>query len=319
MEIETYNPSEITYPEHIRKVLLVNNAAPQPSDVGYVFHLFGVAQHVGKVETDSALFDACRALGTAIAETDFFDDVLFFHEETNKDNSLKLTPEEVNALCGETETDAIISFDRLLFDMQKEIVTLSEGYVIGSIRIDVKGIARSYLPGKINPAITVLVSDSIFWLEDAYTPEELDLLLPAPEEALRVAGKYIGSKLHPLFVPHWENEMRWYFTGSAARWKEATVYATSGKWEKASERWQYIYNSSSRWSDKAKSASNLALASEIAGRPEKALEWAKIAHKLFDSKKGSESSHTQMLQLSVETLEKRILNDKKLNLQFGEE
>jgi hypothetical protein len=320
MEIETFNPSEITYPGHIRKILIVNNAAPQPPDMGYVFNLFGVPQQVEKIETDSALFDACRALGTAIAETDFFDDVLFFHEGTSKDdNSLKLTPEEVSSLCEETGTDAIISFDRLLFDMQKEIIAFSEGYVIGSIRIDVKGIVRSYLPGKTGPAITALTSDSIFWMEYADTQEELMLRLPTPAEALRVAGKYIGSKPYPLFVPHWKNEMRWYFAGSGARWKEATVYAVSGKWENASERWQYIYNHSSRWSDKAKSASNLALVSEITGHPEKALEWAKIAHNLFESKKGNEHSYTQMQELYVKTLEQRILNDKKLNLQFGKE
>jgi hypothetical protein len=320
MEIETYNPSEITYPENIRKILIVNNATPQPADVGYVFNLFGIPQHVDKVETDSALFDACRALGTAIAGTDFFDDVLFFHERTNKDdNSLKLTPQEVNCLCEETETDAVISFDHLLFDMQKEITAFTEGYVAGSIRIDVKGIARSYLPGKVSPAITVLASDSIFLQEDAYTLEELTLRLPTPDETLRIAGNYIGSKLYSLFVPHWKNEMRWYFSGNGARWKEATVYAVSGKWENASERWQYIYNSSTRWSEKAKSASNLALASEIAERLEKALEWAKIAHNLFESKKGNDHSYTQMQQLYVNTLEKRILNDKKLNLQFRRE
>jgi hypothetical protein len=324
MEIETCNPSEITYPGNIRKILIVNNALPQPSDAGYVFNLFGVPQHSGdKAETDSALFDACRALGTAIAETNFFDDVLFFHEGTRKDSSfledVKLTPEEVVSLCEETGTDAVISFDRLLFDTKKEVVNLGESYVTGSIDIHIMGVVRSYLPARNTPAITVKASDSISFFEESYNIEMLAIQLPTTDNALRIAGDYIGRKIYPAFVPHWKKELRWYFTSSGARWKEATAYVAGKKWENASERWQYIYNSSSRWTNKAMSASNLALASEITGHLEKALEWAKIAHRLFESKKGDDDSNTQMQQLYVEILEKRILNDKKLNLQFGEE
>ena len=33
--IETYNPAEVTFPENVAKVLIVNNAVPQPEDAGY--------------------------------------------------------------------------------------------------------------------------------------------------------------------------------------------------------------------------------------------------------------------------------------------
>ncbi|MDR1937635.1 MAG: DUF6340 family protein [Tannerellaceae bacterium] len=322
MEIETYNPADITYPEHVRKVLVVNNALPQPPDRGYEFKLLGVLQ-ADKVEADSALFDACRALGAAIVEADYFDDVLLFREETRKDTAflldVKLTQAEVRSLCEETGADVVISFDRLLFDIQKSITAFPEGYVSGDIQIIVDGVARTYLPGRNSPAATVLVSDSIFFHEEAYSVEEVAGLLPATTDALRMAGDYIGRKIYPAFVPHWKEEIRWYYTGSGARWKEATAYVAGEKWENASERWRYIYNHSSRWESKAKSASNLALAYEVAGNLEKALEWAKTAGNLFDKNKGSNDSQTQTQMLYAEILEKRILNDKKLNLQFGEE
>ncbi|MDR2810391.1 MAG: tetratricopeptide repeat protein [Tannerellaceae bacterium] len=322
MEIETYNPSEVTYPESVRKVLIVNNALPQPPDTGYEFKFLGLPQDTCKANADSALFDACRAFGTAIVEAGFFDDVLLFQETTRKDEAfyadVKLSPEEVESLCEETGTDAVISFDRLLFDMKKEVKAFMDGYVTGKIRVDIVGIVRSYLPGKISPDVTVLVSDSVFWSEEVSAPGELSLLLPAPNEALRVAGNYVGSKLYSVFVPHWNNEIRWYFTGSGARWKEATAYAVSEKWEQAAERWQYIYNNSFRWSDKAKSASNLALACEITARMEKALEWAEVSYSLFEKNKGKDYAHTQTQQFYTERLRQRVSNDKKLNLQFGE-
>ncbi|MDR1918192.1 MAG: DUF6340 family protein [Tannerellaceae bacterium] len=322
MGIETYNPADITYPEHVRKVLIVNNTLPQPSDSGYEFKLLGVLQ-TDKVETDSALLDACRALGAAIVETNYFDDVLLFQEGTRKDEAfyrdLKLSKEEVGALCEETGTEAVISFDRLLFDIKKNITAHPEGYASGDILITLEGVARTYLPDKPNPVATVLIADSISFLEEAYRIEEVAAQLPSTTEALRMAGDYIGRKIYPAFVPHWKEELRWYFTGSGSRWKEASVYVIGEKWEKASERWLYIYGRSSHWESKAKAASNLALACEVNGHLDKALEWAKTAHSLFDKNQGSNHSQTQAQKFYVEALERRILNDQKLNLQFGEE
>ena len=37
--IETYNPAEVTFPENVAKVLIVNNAVPQPEDAGYEYTL----------------------------------------------------------------------------------------------------------------------------------------------------------------------------------------------------------------------------------------------------------------------------------------
>jgi hypothetical protein len=320
MEIEAYNPSEVTYPESVHKILIVNNALPQPPDAGYEFTFLGQAQDTCTANVDSALFDASRALGVAIAETNFFDDVLFFHEGTRKDNSfledIRLSRDVVESVCEETGVDAVISFDRLLFATKKKVAIFAEGYVTGVIDIVMTGVMRSYLPGRTNPLVTIMVSDSVSFYEEAYNVELLSALLPSTDEALRIAGSYIGKKVYNAFVPHWETGLRWYFTGIGARWKEATAYTGSEKWDKAAERWQYIYDHTTNSANKAKSAANLALAAEISGDFEKALEWAKISHALFAENKGNENSHTLKQELYIATLEKRIVNDRKLNLQI---
>ncbi|WP_233567118.1 hypothetical protein [Parabacteroides sp. AM58-2XD] len=60
--IDTYNPAEITFPKSVGKILVVNNAVPQPDDVGCEFNLFGDKVDTCKVKADSALFDVCRGL-----------------------------------------------------------------------------------------------------------------------------------------------------------------------------------------------------------------------------------------------------------------
>jgi hypothetical protein len=321
--IETFNPAEITYPDRVRTVLIVNHAVPQPPDNGYEYKLAGVLQDTCKAYADSALFDACRALGEAIVETGFFDDVLLFEENTRRDNSfftdVKLTQEEVQALCDETGADAVISIDRLLFTMKKEVFALPEGYVYGTKDVEITGVLRSYLPTGNVPQMTLLMTDSLFWAEEAFDLRTLNQLLPTPDNALRIAGAYIGNKAHPAFVPHWKNENRWFFTGIGARWKKASAYADNNKWNDALEEWSYIHANSAHWKSKAKSASNTALAYELTGEFEKALLLATEASELYEKNAGKDDSFTQLLSLYKETLAKRIEAEKKLTLQIGEE
>jgi tetratricopeptide (TPR) repeat protein len=324
--IETYKPSEITYPNHVRKVLIVNNALPQAPDTGYEYTIAGVRQDTCRAYADSALFDACRSLGLALVEADFFDDVRLFEEGTRKDTSQtsvhtdsKLTVEEVQALCEETGTDAVISFDRLLFNTKKNIAIYPDSYYEGTIKIKAMGVARRYLPDKNEAAATVLVSDSLSWSDWGYSVKQVNNELPAPNEALRIAAQYIGTKIHTAFVPYWENENRWYYGGLGTRWKTASAYAAAEKWDEAFERWQQIYDKASGWKDKAKSASNLAFYYEINGNIEKALELATIAYQLFEKQKGEENVYTQIQKFYALALTGRIEDEKKLNLQFRAE
>ncbi|MDR1499380.1 MAG: DUF6340 family protein [Tannerellaceae bacterium] len=322
MEVETYNPSEVTYPGSVRKVLIVNNTLPQPPEAGYEFTLLGVAQDTCTMNVDSAQFDASRALGVAIAGTNFFDDVRLFHERTRKDNSflqdVKLSREAVEAMCDEMGVEAVISFDRLLFGAKKKVTSYVEGYVEGVIDIEVTGVVRSYIPGRTNPLITLAVSDSLSFFEEAYNLDMLWGQLPAIDDALRIAGRHIGNKVYDAFTPHWETALRWYFTGIGAQWKEATAYVRGEKWDKAAERWLYIHNHSRSTGAKASSAANLALASEIGGDFEKALEWAKVSRDLFIESGGKEGQDAQRQEFYITTLEKRVLDDIKLNLQIRE-
>jgi len=321
--IETFNPAEVTYPVEVKKVLIVNNAVPQPPDSGYKYFLMGEKQDTCRAQADSALFDACRSLGQAIVETDFFQDVLLFHENTRYDDSFlldtKLSQEDVISLCEETGADAVISFDRLLFEMDKYITQSNDGYFLGLINLKAKGIVRSYLPSRENPQASILVEDSLFWAEEAPNQTILNAILPLPDDALRTAGDYIGGKVFTMFVPHWNRETRWYYTSNGARWKEASAFAANGKWENALEKWTYIHERSSGWKNKAKTAANIALVHELSGDMEKAIEWADKASTLFKNNTPEDDKLRQYQEAYNAKIIERVRNDKKLNLQFGKD
>lgn len=321
--IETYNPAEVTFPENVAKILVVNNAVPQPSDSGYELNLFGVAQDTCSVKADSALYDACRTLGESMVGASYFNDVLLYNHAMRNDTfferDTKLTPRQVSDLCEETGADAVVSVDRLLFDMKKNVVAFMEGYVVGSIDVQIAGVIRSYVPGRDAPLATVHVRDSVFWAENADNAILLNLLLPKADDALRTAGKYIASKTYVNFVPHWNKESRWYFTGFGSTWKEASAYAGGEKWNLAEERWRHLYQSSGNWKSQAKAASNLALCHEMKGELKEAYDWAHKSYDLFKKQAGDNAKNTKLLELYVTALGDRIRSDKKLNVQFGKD
>jgi hypothetical protein len=321
VSIDTYKPAEIIFPGNVSTVLIVNNAVPQPSDTGYEYSLFGVKQDTARASADSALFDACRSLGEAIMETDYFNDVLLLHEPLRKDNNFlhdeRLSKDEIDALYNETGADAIISIDRLLFHMNKEVLAFKEGYLGGYVKVKVNGIMRAYAPGRETALATVIVSDSIDWFEYAYSLEAMKDVIVSPDAALRLAGEYIGGLSSPNFVPYWQRETRWYYTDSSSDWKRATAYVESDKWEQANSLWQKIYNSSNKPKIKAKAASNIAFYLELKSEFREAHDWALKASTLFKEHSGEGSDDYKRLSQYVAALLERIKDDKKLNMQLG--
>lgn len=321
VNIETHKPAGITFPAVVKKVLIVNNAVPQPEYIGYEYLLKGIEQDTARVKADSALFDACRALGLSILETGYFNDVLLFHEPTRTDDQPlsdeRLTPETVSLLCEENDADAIISIDRLLFEMKKTVTEISPLSCIGVIDVKIDAVLRAYLPGPASPLAKVLMADSVYWAEEAESLVTLQRYLPDPETALREAGKYLGAKASPNFVPHWQNEIRWYYTGGTTAWKQASAYANAQRWKMAMNVWESIYNSTSAENAKAKSASNIAFSCEMQGDYGKALEWAEKSLLLF-KKKGEDTKNYQLLYHYTNALRDRIQENRKLGIQFGE-
>jgi hypothetical protein len=321
INIETYKPAEITFPTRVSKVLIVNNAVPQPEQSGYEYKLMGIAQDTARAKADSALFDAGHALGIAILETNYFNDVLLFHENTRKDEKYltdeKLTQVTVQALCEETGADAVISIDRLLFDMSKATASLSNNLFLGFINVKIASVMRAYIPERESPLATVLMSDSIYWNEQGETIKELDKYLPSPEEALRESAKYIANLAAPNFVPHWNNEVRWFYSGISTEWKQASAYASTQKWDEAKQLWHSAYNRTNNETSKAKLASNLAFVEEMLGNYAEALEWAEKARLSFQ-KKGENTRDYQLVDQYAKALQERIKENLKLNIQFGE-
>jgi hypothetical protein len=103
---------------------------------------------------DSALYDACKALGEAIADQPFFKDVRYVQRCRAQDEfffqDTKLTPDQVETICDESGAEAIISLDRLLFNMEKDVFPFGE-VMAGTIKVQATAVLRAYMPGETTP------------------------------------------------------------------------------------------------------------------------------------------------------------------------
>jgi hypothetical protein len=321
VRIETYNPAEVTFPSDVKNVLVVNNAVPQPDSVGYVYIMGGLLQDTSRVKADSALFDACKHLGETMVDAHFFNDVLLYNGNTRKDTAFTedkpLTPIGIDSLCAITGADAVISLDQILFSTTRNVSFFAEGYVEGTIAAYSTALYRSYVPGKSKHLAEIVVNDSLFWDESAESLRDLNQIIPDPENTLREIARDIASKATLNFVPHWQEETRWYYSNMGTSWKEATALAASKKWSDARKIWMNIYDSSRGWKSKAEAASNIALCYEIESKLTDAYEWAHRSYQLYTDHKDQSAEMTRQTNY-VQSLATRLRADKKLNLQLGE-
>ena len=284
-QIETYNPSEVTFPKTVNEILVVNHSVPQPANAGYRSQVLGEEEKAVHAEADSALYDACRSLGEAMMRSSFFSDVLIYNDTLRIDSlyysDQKMTEEETRRVCEQTGADAVVALDRLIFRMDRDVVPFSGSYFMGKVNVQMRGVFRAYLPDRNQPLATVLVEDSVQFIESAESLRILNDYLPDPEEALRVSARYLGTKVSENFVP--------------------------------------LYEKAKPGVRQAKLASNLALAAEMRGEFVKALEWATKSREAFVKALGEEADESKLLLLYEKALGERVNANRKLNAQFGEE
>jgi len=316
IEIETLHPAGITFPEGVKTVLVVNNAAPQ-TEVPYLTKL-PQKLYADTISADSTAYDFCLALALAIADPPYFEDVRLFEgcyrEDSNAVADVSLTQDDVLAFCDEHQVNAVISLDQLLFKIEDNYEQTWMG-LTGNLNFIVSGVLRTYLPDRTGPLNTVYLSDTIapVWNSEYF------YTLPSMKElamGLREVSNYLATGKSNLFVPYWNEDVRWYYTSYLSRWKDAAALAAVENWKDAAAIWLALYEKARSWKEKARLASNLALTAEISGDYEKALSWATLSYQIFEERLGDSHEWVKLQKKYVEVLEYRINAEKKLHLQM---
>jgi hypothetical protein len=192
---------------------------------------------------------------------------------------------------------------------QTDVAVTATGYL--------KGTLRSYIPGRKSPLASVIVEDSVKIQDFFIDINSMKKYFPSPQETIIITADEIGSKLTPNFIPYWQNERRWIYSGLSSKWKEASAYASADNWGKASDLWKSIFEKSNNIQTKAKAASNIALCYEMETKLDEAAEWATKSEELFTQSKGENDKYSILQKAYLQALKERISSNAKLNMQFS--
>jgi hypothetical protein len=125
--------------------------------------------------------------------------------------------------------------------------------------------------------------DTVSWVEPAYTLREARKVLPNRLEAVSVAADIAGLEFAEFLVPHWIEVDRMYYKSGHGELKKTDEFIKQNQWLEAAAIWKKNTANKNK-SIAALSMFNLALACEMSGEMDAAIDWAIKSYKIFENK-----------------------------------
>lgn len=284
--LDVLRPARVSFDPKATNILIVNNTVKQPIDYGHKTELFNESTKNLKIDTDSLALFCLGALIEDLSEKEFFDNV---HLHLNSINSgtdfftIKSIPQDsLKTLCSAYNADVVLSLDR--FKVNDKITELYYGDTFtyyDALVVRCESQWSIHYPGR-EKFETTIFRDTIYWDSESPQRRKAIAALPKRTDALIDAALYVGRNSIKRFIPYWDKADRYFFNANSGLIKDGmdSVYvknwmAAIGIWNKGLEK--------KNPSLKARLANNIAVAYEITGDVDKAIEYAQKSVDMFRS------------------------------------
>lgn len=326
LSIEYQRPAEITFPENVTRILVINNTVPQDPTFGVKHTFNGHPIEPINVPVDSAAFYTVNSLSYELNNNDFFTKVTVLNESLRSDDKFelpgRLDNNIVNELALQAGADAIISLDHQIYNSQVSLIDNKVGLKNGSIKVRGFCLFNVYIPFREKTHMkSMRYVDSLTWRNDDVGTRRDDIkeLINSEYAATVVCatGSMMGGRIANKIIPVWIADNRKVYSFYQSDWMAADANLRKDKWDEAIFIWEKIYKKSSSSKSKAKAANNIAVACELNDNYHQALEWINKAQQVLSSKGNNKDATLQKeLELYRKALDKRIEQSKKLNSQL---
>lgn len=271
-QIEIMKPGIFNLPDEINTVAIINRAPYQLDSVPFQYF------NAINMETDTLVKYRTLSNNCVDALSGFFEKEGYFGKVNNYRDSLAviyssndigiISPEE---LFQKTKSDICIFLDRFNFNvvaMYGFSDVIANGASL-SWAITIKTDTLSYLYNQMDTLIYE-ASDFPLKLNDH---AKLNFLVNNSAEYL---GRFFGSKI----IPTWLTVERLYYKSNNQNMLLAEKYALNNEWLKAAEIWnRQSKNKNPRMA--AKACYNMALACEMEGKLDAAIDWLVQSHSIL--------------------------------------
>jgi hypothetical protein len=128
-----------------------------------------------------------------------------------------------------------------------------------------------------------LHKDSVDWTQYVTSLKQAIAKLPPRREAVFASAEITGENFAEYLVPHWIEVERMYYTSGHVELNKTEQLVQRNEWMEAAKIWKNNVNNKNK-SIAAKSMFNLALACEISGDMDAAIDWAVKSYHVFGNK-----------------------------------
>ncbi len=290
-QIQVLQPAAFAVPDHIATVVTINRSIPPKK---FWKTVEGVFTGEGIGQDKEGARHALGALSNALTRTPRFAVKQSGIEMEGSGNfrlPLPLLWEDVNRICEQYGADALVALEAYDTDVLEECEPREvkskgkEGNTIiktqydAHLSMDVKLGWRMYDPKSQQIIDEFSIIEGSDWNKTDNTHESALELLPNRQLAVNEVSAMTGSSYGMRIAPVWILVERTYYKNHKrnVQMDNATRLAKINKWHAAAAQWQLLINSSDR-KLAGKATYNMAVANEVEGKLQSALEWAEKSY-----------------------------------------
>jgi hypothetical protein len=280
---------KVSMPDSIQSLTLMNRSLT-PDHFNYIddslqVEFYRANFNHSKILLDTQVADTTlKALGELLFDTERFDVVIPVERNLDRYSMFNKTPDpltwdQVSTICSLYETDAVLVLENLAVNVVSNYKRKNEYVYDGIYRtyyasLDVYTRAhwRIYYPKAQAILVDIVDSDTVFW--DSYELSLSDMFnnLPTVRNACIQAGIKAADNFTKLIAPSWREESRYYYVMKEQAIDASVKFASDSNWEAALNNWLRFVDSGSK-SKRSKVMMNVALAYEMLGDLNQAIEW----------------------------------------------
>gem|GEM_PF-741512 len=314
--IDLLEPGKVPIPPSVRKVAIIaRNFKFSVDTLGDYFKQDFLLRKGSK--KDNELIDSLsvtkslEGIRKSLLESGRFDEVFVYPFDAIKshvaEKELPLTHEFIGSVCRESQTDAVISLEMLSFFYSCHKGTSGQDIQPGA-NVKVTAIWAVYTPQSDGPIDRYTHPETMRWKEGKLESDGRYYKLPERKEAISIACNEAAKNYSKRIVPHWIESSRVIIGSNDPELDKAVSYGQNNKWEAAGSIW-LKFSKSPNTRIAGISSLNYAVAQEMLGDLELALEWSDKSVKLLQGGEAGKIAREYAAVLYQRKLKASSLNE----------
>jgi tetratricopeptide (TPR) repeat protein len=298
--LDVLRPAKVAFAPNANNLLIVNNTTVQPSNLGHRTELLNQKTKNVSIETDSISLFCLGSLTEELESKNFFSSVQLAPNSVNSSSNFSiinpLDSESVTKLCNSNHVDVVLSLDKIKVNDDISEYYLNEtNSFLAVFEVRYESFWSIHYPNssEITP---IQFKDTIFWESESYVRKKVMTGLPKRMDGIIDGALNVGKKSISRFLPYWDIADRYFYNPQNKRMKQGMDSVYVKNWNAAISIWDKILNKSKNTWILAQAANNIAIAYEISGDIDKALEYAVLSYNYFE--KSYFSDNKTIIQLS---------------------